>query len=248
MLRTTWTPAIRRNDETSRFRQAAIAGATLFALCAAAPGAAQQPSAAAKASSAADAVVIKGPVGAAQTAKVSGKVTAIDHKQRSVAIETDDGRALRMRVGNDVRNFDNVKKGDQVTIAYSEAMALALAKGSGSKEHIGEIRRKVESDAAAQAPAGGKPGVGALQRTTLVANVFDIDRDNNILTLRGTDGVPVDLKVSKDALSQVSKDDQLIVSYVEAAVVSIEPGKAADASATDGTKRKPATPTPKQSQ
>ena len=76
---------------------------------------------------------------------------------------------------------------------YTEATSLAIAKGGiGTESQIGEIRTKVEADAARQAEAGGKPGMSAMERSTLVANVFEIDRERGILTLRGTDGVPVD--------------------------------------------------------
>lgn len=166
---------------------------------------------------------VKGPVGTVEVTAIEGQVTAIDRAKRRVAVRADDGRAVTMHVGPNVRNFEQLAIGDQVSIRYSEAVSLAIAKG-GSGSDLGAIRTKVEADAARQAAPGAKPGMAAVERTTLVANVFDIDRERNILTLRGTDGVPVDIKVEDEAaLRQIELNDQVVIGYRQAAAVSIEP-------------------------
>lgn len=171
---------------------------------------------------------VKGPLQTVTTATLSGTVSAIDRDHRLVAVQPEQGHPVTIAVGPDIRNFGNLKPGDRVKVTYTEATALALAEGGvgDSPGTIGELRTKVESEAARQAPAGGKPGLANVERTTLVANVFDIDRDEGVLTLRGTDGVPVDIRVrDKQALQDIGKDDQLVISYTQAAAVSIEPGR-----------------------
>lgn len=172
------------------------------------------------------AAAVKDPVVAAETTSISGKVTAIDPVGRQVVIRGDNGRFATMVVGRNVRNFEKLKPGDQVTMRYTEALALAIAKGGpGTESQIGEIRTKVEADAARQAAPGGKPGISAMERTTLVANVFEIDRERGILTLRGTDGVTVDIKVAdKNALDRIKLNDQIVIAYRQSAALSIEPG------------------------
>lgn len=172
------------------------------------------------------AAAVDGPVVAVETTSIRGKVALVNPIARQVVVNGDNGRVSTMFVGPNVRNFENLKLGDQVTMRYTEALALAIAKGGpGTESQIGEIRTKVEADAARQAAPGDKPGMSAMERTTLVANVFEIDRERGILTLRGTDGVPVDIKVAdKKALDQIKLNDQIVIGYRQSAALSIEPG------------------------
>jgi hypothetical protein len=169
---------------------------------------------------------LNGPVVAVETLSISGTVSAIDPAKREVVERGDKGRVARMVAGENERNFENLKVGDQVTMRYTEALALALAKGgSGDPSQIGEIRTQVEADAARQAAPGGKPGLSAMERKTVVANVFQIDRERGVVTLRGVDGVPVEVKVAdKDALDRINLNDQIVIGYQQSAALSIEPG------------------------
>lgn len=175
---------------------------------------------------ASDAETLKGPVIAVETVTMKGEVVAITAATRQLVVESEGGRLTTVFVGPNVRNFENLKLGDQVTVRFTEAFALAIAKGGiGTEAQMGEIRTKVEADAARQAQAGGKPGVSAMERVTLIANVFDIDRERGILTLRGTSGVPVDIKVSdRSVLDQFNLHDQVVIGYRQSAALSIEPG------------------------
>lgn len=168
---------------------------------------------------------IKGPTVAASTLTITGKVADIDRTDRKVVVRDDDGRVATLTVGPNVRNFDAIDKGDRVTMLYTEAVSLAIAEGGlGTEAELGEIRTKVESDAARQAK-NGAPGMAAVEQATMVANVFRIDRDRGVVTLRGTDGVPVDIKVpDQQALSELDLNDQVVVGYRQAAAVSIQPG------------------------
>lgn len=151
---------------------------------------------------------------------IQGTVESIDRDKRMVTVKGEDGRTVAMRVGQGVRNFDNLKKGDQVTARFSEAFALAIAEGSDS-----DIRTRVEADAARQAAPGGKPGMQAMERVTLVANVFEVDRQAGLVTLRGTSGDPFQVRVQdKQLLQKLDKGDQVVASVVQAAAVSIEAG------------------------
>ena len=98
----------------------------------------------------------------------------------------------------------------------------------GTKSELGEVRTEVEADAARQAAPGGKPGMLAMEQTTTVANVFEIDRAREIVTLRGSDGVPVDIKVAdENALDQIKLNDQIVIGCQQCAALSVEPGQKA---------------------
>lgn len=172
------------------------------------------------------------PVATARTQSTTGTVTAVNLAQRVVQVATETGQPMSLFVGPSVENLTNVKVGDRVKVRYTEAFSQALAEVPGNTGNIGEIRTKVEARAAAQS-AGDRPGMGVTERTTVVANVFEIDRDQNTVTLRGTSGVPVKVRVSDpQELRQIDLNDQVIMTYVEAAAVSIQPSESGAASST----------------
>lgn len=174
----------------------------------------------------ANSIAVIGPAVTVQVVSAAGTVTSIDRINRLVAMKGHDGRMVSLLVGPNIRNFENLKVGDEVTVRFTEAYALAIAKGEKDDESkIGELRTKVEAESAKQAAPGGKPGLATMEQTTMVANVFEIDRERGILTLRGTDGVPVDIKVpDRQALSQINPNDQVVIGYRRGSVVAIEPG------------------------
>jgi len=162
-----------------------------------------------------------GPVGAVTVTTLSGKVSAIDRARRLATEQGDDGRTISMFFGPNMSNFDNLKVGDQVAARYSEAVSLAIAKGGGS-----EIRTKIEADSGKAAPPGGKPGLSAVERTTIVANIVNIDRELGIPTLKGIDSTPVDIRVmDKQALAQFKPDDQVVIGYAHAAAILVAPAR-----------------------
>jgi hypothetical protein len=190
---------------------------------------AQQPS---KGGSSAQQSPATAPVGVASTRTVSGTVESIDTADRRVVLKGEGGAMVTVVMGPQVKDFGNLKKGDEITIRYSEATVLALAKGD--QNDLGEIRRRVEAEAVRQSPAGGKPGLSAMERTTLMANVFQIDRQAGMITLRGTEGVPVEMRVQdKKLLQGIEKNDQVVVSYMEAAALSVD---SRSSSASSGSK------------
>lgn len=198
-----------------------------------AQGAGAAQASAEKAGSAQQAATAGAPVAIGTTRTASGTIESIDSAQRRVVIKGDDGGSATMFVGPQVKDFENLKTGDKVTLQFNEAIALAVAKSD--KGDLGEIRRRVESAAVSQAPAGGKPGIAAMERTTVAANVFEIDKDSGTLTLRGTEGKPMQMKVrDKQALKDIEKNDQVIVSYVEASVLSIKPGSSESSAGSSG--------------
>lgn len=162
------------------------------------------------------------------TLTLDGEVTAIDRENRLVTLRGDDGEQMTMVVGPDIERFEKLEVGDKVQARYTEAVAVALATGGSEAD----LRQKIESSAAEQ-PSSGKPGLGAVERTTIVANVFEIDKDAGTLTLRGPSGDPVKVRVQDQAaLDELEVGNQLVMSYVQASVVSI-----ADSAPTSGASR-----------
>jgi hypothetical protein len=61
-----------------------------------------------------------------RTAQVTGSVEAIDYKNRYIALRGPDQQTYALPVSPDVQNFDKVKAGDTITIAFSQALAIQM--------------------------------------------------------------------------------------------------------------------------
>jgi len=60
------------------------------------------------------------------TATLSATVEAIDYANRQVALKGPKGNILALRVADDLQGFNDVKVGDSVTVAYTQALALEM--------------------------------------------------------------------------------------------------------------------------
>ena len=111
--------------------------------------------------------------------------------------------------------------GDRVRLSYRIGLALALVKGGDG------IREKVETDSAAVAARGAKPGGTVMKRTTIVANVESVDAKRGVATLRGPSGDFVDVKVrDPKILHEVKAGDQVVASFTESVALRVQPAPA----------------------
>lgn len=80
------------------------------------------------------------PGGAAvRVVHVSGRIESIDKTNRYVAIRGPKQNTLALKVADDV-NLDNVKPGDRITVAYTQALAIEMVpqpkeKPAAKKKH-----------------------------------------------------------------------------------------------------------------
>ncbi|MDM0117212.1 hypothetical protein QTI66_34395 [Variovorax sp. J22R133] len=159
--------------------------------------------------------------GAASVVSVTGEITAVDVANRIVSIKGPKGNISDMRVDPKVKNLEQVKVGDLVRLTYRVGIALALMKGGDG------IREKVETEGAAKAERGAKPGGAVVKRTTIVADVEGVDAKKKIVTLKGPSGQIVDVRVND---SQVLRDtkvgDQVVASITESLALRVSPASA----------------------
>lgn len=167
------------------------------------------------------AVVGKGPgvAAAAQTVKVTATITAIDAATRDVTLKGPQGREVVVTAGPEVRNFAQMKVGDNVDVEYVEALTLELKKGGGMPV------AKTETAGAARAKPGEQPAGMAGRQITVVADVIAVDKDKQMVTLKGPKRT-VDLKVrDPKQLALIAKGDQVEATYTEAMAIVVSPAK-----------------------
>jgi Cu/Ag efflux protein CusF len=64
----------------------------------------------------------------AETTEIQANVEDINYKKRTVTLKGPAGGVKTLKVGKQVKNFKEVKKGDQVVLRFTEALALEVTK------------------------------------------------------------------------------------------------------------------------
>jgi Cu/Ag efflux protein CusF len=165
-----------------------------------------------------------GKAAAAEVVKLAATVTAIDKATRALTLKGPKGNEFNVIAGPEVKNFDQIKVGDTVTLEYIEALSLQLKKGGGLP-----VARTEQAGAAAAKP-GEKPAGAVGRQVAVVADVVDVNEQTKVVTLKGPQRT-VELKVKDpEQLKLVKKGDQVEATFTEAMAIAVTPAaKPADA-------------------
>ncbi|MEK6293170.1 MAG: hypothetical protein V4793_17640 [Paraburkholderia tropica] len=170
-----------------------------------------------------DAGVVKTPGRAAVAASrtVTAEVLSVDPATRTVRLKREDGKTFEVQVGEEARNFDQLRIGDKVTMTYREGLTVSLKKGGGGATSV------EETPSLERAPKGAK-AVGTIGRLVrVVADVVAVKHKTRMVTLKGPEGDTVDLKVEDPKeLANVKVGDQVEAVYTEALAISVQPANA----------------------
>jgi hypothetical protein len=154
----------------------------------------------------------------AREVKLTAQVVGIDKDLRTVTLKGPKGNVVDVLVGNDVKNFDQIKLGDFVVARYLQALTLELVKTRAG------IREGAVREGAARAQPGERPAGAVARQVTVLADVIDVSPKNKTITLKGPKGNVVTLDVQNpDHFKVVKKGDQVEATYTEALALSVEP-------------------------
>ena len=64
---------------------------------------------------------------AVNTAELTASVVGIDYKSRNITLKGPEGKEVTLKVGKKVEHFKHIKKGDEVVVRHTEAVAIAVA-------------------------------------------------------------------------------------------------------------------------
>ena len=158
-----------------------------------------------------------GKVGVAETVKAIATITAIDKATRDITLKGPKGNEVTLTAGPEVKNFDQLKVGDQVNVQYLEALTLELKKGGGMAV------ARTDTAGVAGAKPGDKPAGVVGRQVTIVADVIDVNPAKQSITLKGPQRT-VDLVVADPAqFKLIAKGDQVEAKYTQALAMSVEP-------------------------
>ena len=161
-----------------------------------------------------------GKAAVGEVIQLQGKVTSIDKAKRVVVVTGPQGNQVNFNCGEEVRNFDQIRVGDLVTLTYAQALALELRKVANNG-----IRERVESEQAVRAKPGEKPGAAIEKTVQVIANVVAVNTKAQTVTLRGVKRT-VELAVNDPAqLKEIKVGDQVEAKYVEAVALEVTAAK-----------------------
>lgn len=154
---------------------------------------------------------------AAGEIEIRAKVVELDMARRLATLKGPKGNIVTVEVPSEVRNFDQVRVGDDVVVRYAAAVAAKLEPASKSG-----IRERVESTEAGRAAAGDMPGAGARRTVEVLAVIQSLDRKAGTATLRGAKRT-VTIKVPEGVdIRKLKVGDEVRALMVEALVLNVE--------------------------
>ena len=150
------------------------------------------------------------------TLEVSVRVVAVDTAKRKLTLLLPDGEKASVKVGPEVVNFDQIRKGDLVTATLTEETVIYLdEEGTATADGAGTM--------VALAPKGAKPGGLVAGTVQVTATVAAIDTKKRTATLRFEDGHTETFPVRADIdLSQRKVGEKVVFLVTEMIAISVE--------------------------
>jgi hypothetical protein len=155
------------------------------------------------------------------TIEVSATVQKVDILNRLLSLKTQSGETVTVEVGPEVENLVQVREGDRLVVRYRHAIGATIATSAGQPVTV-----DVEAD---KAKLGERPRASASTTTNVPVTIASVDTKTNLVSFYGEDGlvraITVQTPQAKEFIKQLKPGDNVIVSYTEAAAISVEPAK-----------------------
>jgi len=152
-----------------------------------------------------------------EATSITATVEKIDYKTRTVILKGPKGDLVELHVGEEARNFNQVKKGDLVTIENSASVALDVQKAKGEP-------MATESTSITRAKPGERPA-GTIKTTgVMTVKVEEINYKTREAALKLADGTIMNITVGPQVkrLDEVHKGDEVVVRYTSTVSISVK--------------------------
>jgi hypothetical protein len=152
-----------------------------------------------------------------ETVVITAEVLAIDREDRILTLLGPKKNVVDVHVGEEARNFDQIRVGDQLRIEYYESVAIYLGKpGTQPEADAGAV--------VARSTKGEKPGGYAVGAIDVSASVVGIDKKKRTLTLELPEGNVVTTEVDKSvkAFDTLKVGDAIHARLTKAIAISVE--------------------------
>jgi hypothetical protein len=145
-------------------------------------------------------------------------VEAIEAASRTIILKKPDGTFVSVVAGPEVKRFAEIKVGQTVNARYYENVVVRV-KAPGESDVVSAARGATSAESVL-------PGGTKAKQLTITATITAIDMNTPSITFTGPNGWKYTSKVQdKEALAKVKVGDKVDITWTEAMLVSVEPGK-----------------------
>jgi hypothetical protein len=145
-------------------------------------------------------------------AVISGRVERLDPFTRSVVLMTTEGQPYSIYVGRELKIFDELKRGDAVTVRVTESVVVALR--PKAKTTAVEDRTTAAGKSAREADV--------IQQLTAIVTVENVDAATRMITYKGADNRSVVRMVANPRLIDgLKRGDTIEITYTRASAIAL---------------------------
>jgi len=156
-----------------------------------------------------------------EAVSITATVESIDYKTRQITLKGPKGGMTTFIAGDEVKRFNEVKKGDQVTFDYTEGVAIDVRKAT-------EAPKMVETQSLTRSKPSERPG-GTIETVGfLTARVDGIDYNTRKVKLALPEGQVLNFTAGDQVkrLNEVKKGDEVVVEYLQKLTIKVTTPKA----------------------
>jgi len=140
--------------------------------------------------------------------------TGMTRSTREVVLEDKDGNKKTITLGKEVKNFDQINKGDIVTIAIKSQVAVFIGK-------MGLVPGAGQSKMVFSAPKGMKPGALEMEKQFVTLTITNLDADNKEVTVRMPDNSIKKINTPNLNFAAVKVGDEVIVGVMNETSIQV---------------------------
>ncbi|RLA20079.1 MAG: hypothetical protein DRQ61_03420 [Gammaproteobacteria bacterium] len=157
---------------------------------------------------------------ASQSATVSARVEAINHKTREVTLRKNDGNTESFIATDEARNLDQVKVGDIVIAKYIESLDIEVVSVENASAQTGSAMALVRSE------KGEMPSITEVDTTVTTAIVEEINLGANTFKLKGPEGnITEHTARNPENLKKVAVGDMVVITHTSTISLTVEQKK-----------------------
>ena len=154
------------------------------------------------------------PITKSESVQVKATVVAVDQATRMVTLKGPDGKTFEVQAGSAVRQLDQVKPGDAVSVTYTESLAFQVAPKGETPQGVSESAQRI--------PGGGEVGRQATSFFTIDA----YNPDTHVLWGTTANGITKSITVqdpkAQAKLKTLNPGTVVQVTYSESLAVRLE--------------------------
>ena len=151
-----------------------------------------------------------------EAVSITATIEKIDPKTREITLKGPKGGLTTFIAGDEVKRFNELKKGDLVTFDYTEGVAIDVQKST-------EAPKMVETQSLTRSKPSERPG-GTLETVGfLTARVDEIDYKTRVVKLALPEGQSLKFTVGDQAkrFNEVKKGDEVVVKYMQKLTIKV---------------------------